>query len=100
MNYAHLVYGMQMTAAAQAWMYIHSLEDWENSLSGVNGFLNQAEADMRIRGVKTMVCPCIDCLNQKKFGQREIIFHHLVTHGFTKNYMCLNKHGEEGLNSK
>jgi hypothetical protein len=67
---------MQMTAAAQAWMYIHPQEDWENSLSGVNGFLNQAEADGRIRGVQTMLCPCIDCLNQKKFGQREIIFHH------------------------
>jgi hypothetical protein len=42
--------------------------------------------------------PCIDCLNQKKFSQREIIFHHLVTRGFTKNYTCWNKHGEEGLN--
>jgi hypothetical protein len=25
-------------------------------------------------------------------------FHHLVTRGFTKNYTCWNKHGEEGLN--
>jgi hypothetical protein len=33
-----------------------------------------------------------------KFAQREIIFHHLVTHGFTKHYTCWNKHGEEGLN--
>jgi hypothetical protein len=45
-----------------------------------------------------MLFPCIDCLNQKKFAQREIIFHLLVTHGFTKNYTCWNKHGEEGLN--
>jgi hypothetical protein len=44
-----------------------------------------------------MLCPCIDCLNQKKFAQREIIFHHLVTRGFTKHYTCWNKHGEEGL---
>jgi hypothetical protein len=53
---------------------------------------------MRNRGVQAMLCPCIDCLNQKKFAQWEIIFHHLVTHGFTKNYTCWNKHGEEGLN--
>jgi hypothetical protein len=88
MNYAHLVYGMQMASATWAWMYKQPQEDRENFLSGVNGFLNQAEADMRNRGVLAMLRPCIDCLNQKKFTQREIIFHHLVTHGFTKNYTC------------
>jgi hypothetical protein len=98
MNYAHLVYGMQMVSTAQDWMYRQRQEDWENFLSGVNGFLNQADADMRNRGVQAMLCPYIHCLNQKKFAQREIIFHHLVTRGFTKNYTCWNKHGEEGLN--
>jgi hypothetical protein len=93
MNYAHLVYGMQMASATWAWMYRQPLEDWENFLSEVNGFLNQAEADMRNRGVQAMLCPCIDCLNKKKFSQWEIIFHHLVTSGFTKNYTCWNKHG-------
>jgi hypothetical protein len=34
---------------------------------------------MRNCGVRAMLCPCIDCLNQ-----HEIIFHHLVTRGFTK----------------
>ena len=53
---------------------------------------------MRNRGVPSMHCPCVDCLNQKKFGQRDNIFHHLITRGFKKNYMCWNKHGEEGLN--
>jgi hypothetical protein len=38
MNYAHLVYGMQMASAARAWMYRQPQEDWENFLSGVNGF--------------------------------------------------------------
>jgi hypothetical protein len=51
MNYDHLVYGMQMASAARAWMYRQPQEDWENFLSEVNGFLNQAEADMRNRGV-------------------------------------------------
>jgi hypothetical protein len=98
MNYAHLVYEMQMASAAWAWMYRQPQEDWENLLSGVNSFLNQAEANMRNHGVQAMLCPCIDCLNQKKFTQREIIFHHLVTRGFTKSYTYWNKHGEEGLN--
>jgi hypothetical protein len=53
---------------------------------------------MRNRGVQSMLCPYIDFLNQNKFAQREIIFHHLVTRGFTKNYTCWNKHGGEGLN--
>jgi hypothetical protein len=97
MNYAHLVYGMQMAYAAPAWMYRQPHEDWENFLSGVNGFLNQVEADMRNRAVQAILCPCIDCLNQKKFTKREIIFHHLVTTGL-KNCTFWNKHGEEGLN--
>jgi hypothetical protein len=42
--------------------------------------------------------PLYSYVNQKKFAQREIIFHHLVTRGFTKNYTCWNKHGKEGLN--
>jgi hypothetical protein len=79
-------------------MYRQPQEDLENFLSGVNGFLNQAEADMRNCGVQAMLCPCIASLNQKKFAKREIIFHHLVTRGFTKYYTCWNKHGEEGLN--
>jgi hypothetical protein len=85
-----------MAYAAQAWMYRQPQEDWENFLSGVNGFLNQAEADMRNCGVQAMLCPCIDCLDKKKFAEREII--HLVTRGLTKNYTCWNKQGEEGLN--
>jgi hypothetical protein len=67
-NYAHLVYGMQMASSAQAWMYRQPQEDWENFLRGVNGFLNQAEVDIRNRGVKAMLCPSIDCLNQKKYA--------------------------------
>jgi hypothetical protein len=98
MNYAHLVYGMQMASAARAWMYIQPQEVWENFLSGVNGFLNQAEADMRNRGVQAMLCPCIDCLNRENSHNEKsffIIWSHVVSQ---KNYTCWNKHGEEGLN--
>jgi hypothetical protein len=61
-------------------------------------FSKSSKGGYRNLGVQAMLCPCIDCLNQKKFAQREIIFHHLVTRDFTKNYTCWNKHGEEGLN--
>jgi hypothetical protein len=54
-NYAHLVNGMQMASTARAWMYRQPREDWENFLSGVNGFLNQAEANMRNRGVQAIL---------------------------------------------
>jgi hypothetical protein len=88
MNYAHLVYGMQMASAARAWMY-RQPKKIGRLLREVNGFLNQAEADMRNHGVQAMLCPFIDCLNQKKFAQWEIIFHHLVTRGFTKKLHVL-----------
>jgi hypothetical protein len=54
MNYDHLVYGMQMASAAPAWMYRQCQEDWENFLSGVNGFVNQAEADMKNCGIQAI----------------------------------------------
>jgi hypothetical protein len=72
--------------------------DWGLFLPGVNFFLDQAKADMTSRGRGWMYCPCFDCLNQKKIGQRDNIFHHLITRGSKKDYMCWNMHGEGGLN--
>jgi hypothetical protein len=37
-------------------------------------------------------------VSTKRNSLNGIIFHHLVTRGFTKHYTCWNKHGEEGLN--
>jgi hypothetical protein len=51
MNYAHLVHGMHMASSAWAWMYRQPQEDLKNFLSRVNGFVNQAEADMINHGV-------------------------------------------------
>jgi hypothetical protein len=87
MNYAHLVYGMQMVSASRAWMYRQPQEDWENFLSGLNDFLNQGEADMRNRGVQAMLCPCIDCLNQKNSHNGKsffIIWSHVVSQNITR----------------
>ena len=79
-------------------MDVQTTRIWETFLSGVNDFLAQTEADKRNRDVPTMYCSCVDCLNQKKFGQQDNIFHHLITRGFKKNYTCWNKHSEESLN--
>jgi hypothetical protein len=87
MNYAHLVYGMHMASNARAWMYIQSQEDWENFLSGVNGFLNQAEANMRNRGVRQCFAPVLivsikrNSHNEKSFF---IIWSHVVSQNITR----------------
>jgi hypothetical protein len=57
-----------MASAARAWMHRQPQEDWENFLSGVNGFLNQAEADMRNCGVQAMLCPC-QCCRKRQCSQ-------------------------------
>jgi queuine/archaeosine tRNA-ribosyltransferase len=83
MNYAHLVYGMQMAFAARAWMYKQPQEDWENFLSGVNGFLNQAEADMRNRGGRQ----CFALLTKRNLHNGKsffIIWSHVVSQKITR----------------
>jgi hypothetical protein len=87
MNYAHLVYGMQMASAARAWMYRQPQEDWENFLSRVNGFPNQVEADMRNCGVQSMLSPIMivstkrNSHNGKSFF---IIWSHVVSQNITR----------------
>jgi hypothetical protein len=42
---------------------------------------------MRNCGVQAMLCPCIDCLNQKKLVQRELVFiiwSHVVSQKITR----------------
>jgi hypothetical protein len=68
-------------------MYRQPQEDWENFLNGVNGFLNQAEADMRNCGVQAILCPCIDCLNQKNSHNGKsffFIWSHVVSQKITR----------------
>jgi hypothetical protein len=82
-------------------MYRQPQEEWENFFSGVNGFLNQAEADMLNRGVQAMLCPCIDCLNQKKFAERKTFFitwSHVVSQKITR--VGINMVRDALMNSK
>jgi hypothetical protein len=44
---------------------LRASDSLQNFLSGVNGFRNQADADMRNHGVQVMLCPYIDCLNMR-----------------------------------
>jgi hypothetical protein len=101
MNYAHLVYGMQMASAARAWMYRHPQEDWENFLSGVNGFLNKAEADMRTVVFRQCFAPVLivstkrNSHNGKSFF---IIWSHVVSQNIT--HVGINMVSKALMNSK
>ena len=65
-------------------------------LRGLKSFIQIARADMEARSETTMYCPCLDCGNDKKYSDFEVIYAHLIVHGFVPNYTCWNKHGEEG----
>jgi hypothetical protein len=42
--------------------------------------------------------PVLIVSTKRNLHNKKSFFHHLVTRGFTKNYTCWNKHGDEGLN--
>jgi hypothetical protein len=72
-----------MTSVARAWMYRQPQEDWENFLSGVNGFLNQAEADMRNHGIQEMLFPCIAKRNSHNGKSFFFIWSHVLSQKIT-----------------
>ena len=76
------------------------LETWTcpEYLSRVKHFMSAALADMKDHGKTAIFCPCRDCRNEKKFPKPNNIHAHLVMHRFKENYICWNKHGDEGLN--
>ena len=51
---------------------------------------------MEARSEATMYCPCLDCGNDKKYSDFEVVYVHLIIRGFVPNYTCWNKHREEG----
>ena len=59
-----------------------------------------ARADMEARSKTTIYCPCSDCRNERKYSDFEVVYAHLIVHGFLPNYTCWNKHGEEGPNER
>ena len=55
---------------------------------------------MEARSETTMYCPCLNCGNDKKYSDFELIYACLIVRGFVPNYTCWNKHGEEGPNER
>ena len=51
---------------------------------------------MEARSETTMYCPYLDCGNDKKYSDFELVYAHLIVRGFISNYPCWNKHREEG----
>ena len=69
-------------------------------LRGLKSFIEIARADMEARPKTTIQCPCLDCRNDKKYYDFEVLYTHLIIRGFVPNYTCWNKHGEEGPNER
>jgi len=65
-------------------------------VNGVDSFVQTAKAHKNIQDDGNVYCPCIDCKNQKQFGNVEQIRFHLLFRGFMPNYQVWNKHGEVG----
>jgi hypothetical protein len=75
-------------------MYLknHTCDEY---LEGLKYFLAVAEADMRNGHQSSMLCPCVDCKNEKQYSNSFSIHAHLILRGFMDDYRCWNKHGEE-----
>ena len=65
-------------------------------VNGVDSFVQTAKAHKNLQDDGYVYCPCIDCKNQKQFGNVEQIRFHLLFRGFMPNYQVWNKHGEVG----
>jgi hypothetical protein len=67
-------------------------------IKGVDAFTDFVKKDMleNIRG--NICCPCKHCKNGKRYHTDDVLWSHLIKHGFMEDYQCWNKHGEEGLN--
>jgi hypothetical protein len=67
-------------------------------IKGLYAFINFMNKDMldNVRG--DLCCPCKHCKNEEKYRIYDMLWSHLIKHGFMEDYRCWNKHGEEGLN--
>jgi hypothetical protein len=64
-------------------MYRQPQEDWENFLSGVNGFLNQAEADMKTVVFRQCFAP-VYIVSTKRNSHNEKSFFIIWSHGVSQ----------------
>ena len=55
---------------------------------------------MRNGHKSSLLCPCVDCKNEKQYSNQLSVHAHLILRGFIDDYRCWNKHGEEGVNEQ
>jgi Transposase-associated domain len=67
------------------WMYKIKRNTIEY-LRRIDEFLESASEDMRNRGAQTLVCPCEDCQNLRRFGNIKQVRDHLIRRGFMDRY--------------
>jgi Transposase-associated domain len=75
------------------WMYKIKRNTIEY-LRGINEFLECASEDMRNRSAWTLICPCEDCQNLRRFGNNKQVRDHLICRGFMDRYTRWVRHGE------
>jgi Transposase-associated domain len=55
-------------------------------LREIDEFLECATEDMRNRGARTLVCPCENYQNLRRFGNIKQVGDHLIRRGFMDRY--------------
>ncbi|XP_044954363.1 uncharacterized protein LOC123404496, partial [Hordeum vulgare subsp. vulgare] len=73
-------------------MYVNRLSG--EFTTGLKDFLVVANANKRGGFV---MCPCVNCKNQKGYSSSRDVHMHLLRHGFMPSYNCWTKHGERGV---
>jgi len=76
-----------------SWMY-GIKRDTVEYLRGIDEFVKCAMEDMRLRGVRTLLCPCRDCQNLRRLQNIEEVRDHLICRGFKERYTHWKWHGE------
>ena len=57
-------------------------------LRGLKSFKEIARAHMEARSKITIYYPYLDCGNDKKYSDFEVVYAHLIVCGFLLNYTC------------
>jgi Transposase-associated domain len=68
------------------WMYEMKWRYTIEYLSGVDEFMNCAINYMKSTGEQTLLCPCCDCQNLRRFHNVNEVRGHLMTRGFMRKY--------------
>ena len=76
----------------KSWMY--GRRDTSAYLVGIQQFINCAKEHMRRTDDPSLLCPCRDCENTRRFRDVEEVRYHLIRRGFKQRYTRWVWHGE------